>query len=450
MEQVLNSIKRNTRIYHFDRLVMLFLVWSVLQDFVLSFLYTLIPATGFIKFLFYLKDIMMIVLFIYGFTRIKHRNNKYFKALVFYLIWVVFEFIIGITLGGASIFNVAAAARGFVLLPCFFVIGYTIKNKDYFMKKLTRFLGVFLLVVALIGIFEYVLDIMIGTKSFWTNTIGFTKYFTDIKDQGDMLYMGLPGNFYGYSNGVFFSQKRLVSLWGGPLTSAYVLLLPLIYYFVKIINEHKGYIPFLIYFVAIILTYTRAIILISIFMILSLFIFYKRHYKLLLILIPAIGVFIGVRFNAIIDFLYDGSTIGHINNVVESFRQVNILGTGFGTFGGRSSIGTENTYLTCLGQTGILGLILYLALNLYLAKRLRIIYLLKKDNLALALYVVQLSYLITGFISEQLTASTTMMPFYIISGFYVAKYSFYQEKEAPQTSVEKTVQPSNKMVEANQ
>ena len=450
MEQVLTRLNKSQRTYHFDRLVMLFLVWSVLQDFVLSFLYTLIPATGFIKFLFYLKDIMMVLLFIYGFVKIRHRNNKYFKALVFYLIWVVFEFIIGITLGNASIFSAAAAARGFVLLPCFFVIGYTIKNQDYFMKKVNRFLCVFLLIVALLGIFEYVLDVTMGTKSFWTNTIGFTKYFTDIKEQGDMLYLGLPGNFYGYNNGVFFSQKRLVSLWGGPLTSAYVLLIPLIYYFVKIINEHKGYIPFAIYFVAIILTYTRAIILISIFMMLSLIIFYKRHYKLLLILIPAAGVFIGVKFNAIVDFLYDGSTIGHINNVVESFRQVNILGTGFGTFGGRSSIGTENTYLTCLGQTGILGLLLYLALNIYLAKRLRIIYLLKKDNLALALYVVQLSYLLTGLVSEQLTASTTMIPFYVISGFYVAKNSFYKVEEVSESSPEKITQPVNKMAEAQQ
>lgn len=450
MEQVLTCVNHKQRVYHFDRLVMLFLIWTVLQDIVLSVLYRLIPSASFIQILFYLKDIMMVLLFAYGFFKIKHQNNKYFKALVFYLIWVVFEFLIGITLSKTGIANAAAAARGFVLLPCFFVIGYTIKNKDYFMKKVDSFLCRFLLVVALIGIAEYIIDIRMGTKDFWTTTIGFTNYFTDIKGQGDMLYLGLPGNFYGYQNGEFFAQKRLVSLWGGPLTAGYVLLIPLIYHFMKIINEKKGFIKFAIYMAAVILTYTRAIIIISIFVMLIMIIFYKKHYRLLLIIIPAIGVFVGIKFNAIIDFLYDGSTMGHINNVVNSFKQVNVLGTGFGTFGGRSSIGTENTYLTCLGQTGILGLILYVLLNYYLAKRLRIIYLLKKDNLILALYVVQICYLITGFISEQLTASTTMAPFYIISGFYVAKYSFYAPKHVLESKQEPIAPALNKIAEVQQ
>ena len=428
MEATLTNKKINKCIYWFDRFAFLFLIWSVLQDIVLGFLYTFIPSEPFIKVLFYLKDIMMVLMFIYAVLRLTRKNNKYFKIMVFYFLWVFFEFLFGVLVNKASIMDAAASTRGFILLPCFFLIGYSIKNKDYFTKKFTWFLEKFLIFVAIVGIVEFLLDLVIGTKGFWLNTVGFTAYMTDIKGQADRLVFGLPGNFYGSYGGAFFSQKRLVSFWGGPLTAGYVLMMPLMYYLIKVLNEKKGWIKLIISAVAIILTYTRAMILLCAIMAFFLIVFYKKNYRLLLIVIPIGIVFIGWKWSSIVAYLYDGSTYGHIISVVNSFKQISLFGTGFGTFGIYSSVGTESTYLSCLGQTGILGFILYLMLNIYLARRLRILYLLKKDNLALALYVIQLIYMASGLISEQLTASTTMLPFYIMSGFYVGKYTLYEHQ----------------------
>ena len=428
METYLKEIKKQNQSFVYDKFVVMFLIWSVIQDFLLGFLYTLIPYIPLFKVLFYSKDIMMVALFLYAlFFRLNNRNNKYYRLLMIYLIWIFIMFVVGIT-SGSPLLNAAASVRGFMLLPCYFVIGFSIKNKERFSKKAKGFIETFLTIVAIIGILEYVLDLLIGTKGFWIHTIGIGNFITDIKNQGDRLVSGLPGNFYGYSNGVFFTQKRLVSLWGGPLTAGYVLMIPFVYFLIQIINEKRGFIKFLINATAIVLTYTRAMILLCALIAFILIVFYKKKYKLLLIVIPVAATIIAWKYDRIITFLFDGSTTGHISNVITSLKHINILGLGFGQFGGYSSIGTESTYLSCLGQMGILGLVLYLLMNIYLAKKLRIIYLMNKDNLALTLYLAQVIYLLSGFISEQLLAATTMMPFYIISGSYIGYY-FYCEME---------------------
>lgn len=424
MEAVLETNKRSNKKYLYDKFVVGFLIWSVLQDIVLGFLYTIIPSITFIKVLFYAKDVMMVLLFLYAlFFRIKNKHNKYFYWMAFYLFWVFLQFVVGI-INHASLLDAMASLRGFILLPCFFVIGYSAKNTIYMSYKTKKFISRFLIFIAIIGICEFAVDtLLFSTKDFWRNTIGFTNYMTDIKGQGDRLVYGLPGNFYGHYGGDFFSQKRLVSLWGGPLTAGYVLMMPVIYYLIEVINNKKGWICLTVSTVALILTYTRAMIVLCVFMAFMLVIFYKKKFKLLLIIIP-LGIFVVVwKFNAISKYLFDGSTYGHIISVINSLKQVSLFGTGFGTFGIYSTVGTESSYISCLGQMGIIGLFLYLGLNLYLAKRLRILYLATKDNLALALYVMQLIYILSGFISEQLNASTTMLPFYIISGFYVAEKS---------------------------
>ena len=424
MEMLFKTTGGNKRKYLYDKFVVIFLIWSVLQDIVLGFLYTIIPSAAFIKILFYTKDVMMVLLFLYAiFFRIKNKNNKYFRWMAVYLFWVFLQFIIGL-LHHTSMIDAMASLRGFILLPCFFVIGYSIKNTDYMSSKAKWFIGKFLIFVAILGICEFAIDtLLFSTKDFWRNTVGFTNYMTDIKGQGDRLVYGLPGNFYGHYGGEFFSQKRLVSLWGGPLTAGYVLMMPFIYYLIMVINNKKGWICFAISTISLILTYTRAMIVLCALLAFILVVFYKKKYKLLLIVIP-LAIFVVVwKFKAISNYLFDGSTYGHIISVINSIKQVSLFGSGFGTFGIYSTVGTESAYISCLGQMGIIGLILYLGLNLYLAKRLRILYLATKDNFALALYVMQIIYLLSGFISEQLNASTTMLPFYIISGFYISEKS---------------------------
>ena len=421
------TIKRRIyfeRKFIYDKLVVLFLIWTVLQEIVLGLTYQAISSVSFVKALLYAKDVAMVLLFAYAVIfRIKNKRSKYFKLMVFYFVWILFEFFYGVVVGKSEIGNAAASVRGFLLLPCFIVIGYSIKNKNYFSKKVVWFIESFLVFIAFVGIMEFALDYLVGTKEFWVNTIGIGKYLNEIKGQSiDRFYEGLPGNFYGYNNGVFFAQKRLVSLWAGPLTAGYVLLIPFLYFLIKVLNCKKSYLKFIVCTLAVVLTYTRAIILFAGIAAFILIVFYKKYYKSLYLIIPLGIVFVVWKFNSIMSYLYDGSTMGHISAIKDSIKQVSLFGSGFGTFGSYGNIGTESTYLSCMGQMGIIGLVMYLVLNWWLLKRLRQIYKSTKNNFALALYIAQIVYLFTGLISEQLIASTTISPFYIIAGSFIARY----------------------------
>jgi len=428
MEAVVKKQSVKNRKFIYDKLVVLFLIWTVFQDIGLSLLYRFIPSIPFVKFLLYAKDIAMVLLFAYSVIfKWKHKESKYFKIMVFYFFWVLFAFFIGVYVNKASVANAAASARGFILLACFVTIGYFISDKKTFKKKVIWFLDKFLIFVALIGILEFVLDAVVGTKGFWLNTVGFTDYMVDIKGQEGRLVDGLPGNFYGSYGGEFFSQKRLVSLWGGPLTAGYVLLLPFMYYFIRVLNGKKGYLKLFICVVSLILTYTRAIILLAGLAAFILIVFYKKHYKLLAVLIPIGIIFFVWKFDSIFTYIYDGSTRGHILAIVNSLKHISFFGSGFGSVGIYSDVGTESTYISCVGQMGIIGLILYLVLNWFLLRTLRRIYITTKDSFALTLYVIQIIYLFTGLISEQLIASTTISPFYIISGSFIANFKFVKK-----------------------
>jgi len=282
--------------------------------------------------------------------------------------------------------------------------------------------------VALFGLLDYFLDRTIGTITFWTNTIGFGHYLEDIKN--NVLINGLPGNFYGeYGNG-FFSQKRLVGFWGTPLTSGYGLLMSVLFCFSSLLfcgnqKEKKWlFLSFFINLLALILTFTRGIIIPAIFLLPIVFFVFKPKYRL--------GIAISLLFVAIVgitlfgekalNYIYDGSTMEHIRQVTDSLSRISILGSGYGSFGIYSNIGTESTYITLLGQIGIIGMLLFVAI--YLMSLMKTVKSYSKHSLfvnkplLIAIILSGLVYFATGFISEQLTAYTTIAPFGIFLGTF--------------------------------
>lgn len=286
----------------------------------------------------------------------------------------------------------------------------------------------FITFVAIFGIVDYFLDKTIGTIPFWTETIGFGHYLEDIKN--NVLINGLPGNFYGQYGGEFFTQKRLVGFWGTPLTSGYGLLISVLYSFSCFLTDKKdskkraAFLVFCINFIALLLTFTRAIILPSLVAIALLFIILKPKYRsvfILTCLFLCIVVFSALS-EKIMNYIYDGSTIEHINQVVNSFSQVSVFGDGFGSFGIYSSVGTESTYITLLGEIGAIGLFLFVFIYLYgvasLLKIRRKSSRLSTNPLFLTMLFASLIYLATGFISEQLTAFTTIAPFGLFFGVF--------------------------------
>ena len=130
---------------------------------------------------------------------------------IFIILFIVFAYSVVSVLNDYSIINIGSSARSLLVLPLFFLAGYSIKFSNNFRKFLDFYFGKLLLFVAIIGIAEYLLDVLVGTKTFWIDVVDLEKYFCDIKGQSNRMVFGLPGNFYGAYGKEYFSQKRLVS-----------------------------------------------------------------------------------------------------------------------------------------------------------------------------------------------------------------------------------------------
>lgn len=420
---------RRMKVDIYEGIIWILLVWIVFQDFILAIFYHVTGSKMLTNLLFYSKDILMVILFGWALIRNRLFNRKLLIWELAYLCIFLFATINALKNAGLGLSQMLPSMRGILLLPIFVFIGYGIGNKKKFRDNMVKKYGFFLGIIAIFGILEFFMDAFIGTRDFWLNTVEIGKFMIDIKGQAARLIMGLPGNFYGNYGKGFFTQKRLVSFWGGPLTAAYALSMPCIFYFVQLLEEPKeriGYVRmsklkkmffFLICYGAIVLSFTRAMILLVTFFLVIYYFKKTKNYKYLLGGIPIVLV-IGVRyFEKIFHYIYDSSAIGHINGIVGAITSITFLGDGIGTFGINSIQGTESTYLTVLGQLGVIGLLVYAVgflLPIYCYKRFVVKD--KLDWISVSVILCTLVYGGSGIISEQLTAYTTIAPFFILLG----------------------------------
>ena len=408
----------------YDRLVIFLLYWISFQDILLAFLYNVTGSKIGISLLFYLKDFLLIGLFLIAFFR--NRLKKSFSMYIYiYIMYLLVMGVIGYA-NTSDLTSVLGSFRGWLLAPLLVAIGYNVSEKRIVAKKVISFYSNFLLIIAIIGIIEYFVDIYVTTTvPIWTNLIGIGNFITDIKGMGGTVLYGLPGNFYGsYGNG-YFSTKTLVSIYGNHLTYAYIMVIPCLYYFYKIIySKKKPFIKFFIIYLSLLLSFTRIIILLITVSLLIIALFKSSWIRSLVLLSIPIWILIFIlNVNSLNSYLFDGSTQGHILALYNGFSNLNLLASGIGTFGIWSNIGTESTYLSCLGQLGLIGLVAYLGFYIYCLEGLRNS--LKKSNskineifiLKIATFNSGIILFITGFISEQLIAYTSIAPFYIILGY---------------------------------
>ena len=414
-------------------------IWCILQDFVLSILYNFINNPTLINILFYSKDALFAALFLESLNRI-NLHKFYGKLLVSYLVVVIIAIFIALIRGG-SFANIAQNARSAVLLPCFVNIGYPIadsRNKEFDTFVKTNYMR-WIFASVIFGLLDYTLDKFVGTKDIWRTVIGFTNFMTDIKHQSERLVYGLPGNFYGYSSAGFFSRKRLVGFWGNPLTSGYSLLIPGFYYLLSLLNIKvhkintraiKAFLSCVLIISGVFLSYTRVVIVLLIF-IFSIYVFLNaRRYMpaLLTITVGLLTFLFFIGYLPIMRFLYDGSTIGHINGLNGAIDNIkfSLFGHGINYAGieGASGIGTESTYMTLLGNVGVVGLTLFMSLLLYLLRCIQRAFK-YSSNMTKAVFLSGLGLMITGLISEQLLAYTTIAPFYILLGYEYANSGKY-------------------------
>lgn len=411
----------------YDDTVYFLLYWCTLQEVILSMIYKMTSNQLFTNLLFYSKDFFMMSLFLYAIKRIN--NKKTYIPVILYVALLVAVFLFSL-ISSTNMMALFQNMRNFLVFPCFVIIGTNINNKARFFNRLIKCYFPFIVICSLLGIIEYSLDFVIGTKNFWTSTLGYTNFYVDIKHQSSNMLYGLPGNFYGsYGNG-YFSVKRLVGPWANPLTSAYSMALPMIFYFIKFADiigktrfkskNFKDLVSFLIMLVAVYFTHTRLILLALILVCSYYFLVYSRKKIFLFILTFAAmtGFFVTADWEKIVSFMYDGSTVAHILSVTSSIGNMKytLFGNGLSYIGIYGSHGaTESAYLTILGNLGIVGLglfiyiyISYCKLNLKVYKR--------GNNFALVVFLASIVFAISGMVSEQLFAYTSIATFYILLG----------------------------------
>ncbi len=414
------------RLTMFDKTVLFLMYWVIFQDIILPLVYKYTGMVSVTSVLFYLKDLTMIGLLVAAvFT---HRiERRLMSATLLYLAGFAVTFVITM-IRKVPLMNALQSGRGMLLMPVFLCIGSAVSDRKTFRDVVIRRYFPMLLVSALFGFADYALDKLVGTQEFWRSGIGLTPYLADVKQQSPYMVMGLPGNFYGSYGGDYFSVKRLVGFWAGPLTAAYSLLLPMLFYYIDLHEELKPglrvsrllkLVALLVFVVAVYLTRTRAILLLGILMIgLYSVVHFRKNMRIIMLgALGVVAVLSVMDYGALWRFLYDGSTAGHIISVVDAVRnmKLSIFGQGFAYIGIYGSIGSENTYLSLLGNMGIWGFCLYVFIFTQQILRCRTAG--KSGNsFDRAVFYTGMALAASGMISEQLTAFTTIAPFYILLG----------------------------------
>ncbi len=410
--------------------VYILMVWTIFQELILGIMYHYIHVPIVIKLLFFSKDLLLVILYIIALLRTKLPRG--FATLQWcYLPFVVFGAIKSLMTSQVSATAALSSSRGLILLPAFITIGYSIKHTEAFISIVKKRYMHLLVIVAAIGIIEYFLDSIIGTRKFWTDVVQLGTYMIDIKDAGNVVAAnGLPGNFYTYGANGAYTQKRLVSFWAHPLTSGYVLVIPFFFYFISVVfskkhilaGNYKAFLCLIIVSISLFLTFTRGTILPTIVVVIFCLLYRYRAdggrwflYISGLLLVSLVGLV--VYREKIFGYIYNGSTSAHLISLTSAIKEISLLGKGAGTFAAATTEGvwTESTYISIAGQLGIIAVIIYVILFL-----LPIIKVKKKhhylDPLCKSVALAGLVFFFTGIISEQLCAYTAIAPYYILMG----------------------------------
>lgn len=416
----------------YDTFVKILLVWCVLQDFVLCILLRITGLVPIIKVLFYSKDVILLILCIAVLLTKRIPAIYLICSFVYFGIVFVQTFVGWLNLS-IDFTSLLSSIRGLVLLPTLTLIGYGVRNRknfDDFIKKYYKLL----FVVAIFGLFDFFADILIGTKSFWMNTLQLDNYYIQIKGSSAGLENGTPGNWYTDIGKGYRTQKRLISIWMAPLTAGFVLLLPSMYYFFCCVKGEKNKssikkgnvrLVALIFMASLVLTFTRQTILPFLGIALIVFIHYRNYYNKRLIII---GILVFLMFaivalgEPIYNYIYNGSTMVHLIRIQGALEKINFWGLGVGTFGTRffGAIATESQYLTLIGQLGVISIVPYMY---FLIKP--IIFCLKRakyedEEMKTMIYSIcfcGITYVFSGLASETVAAFTSIAQYYIIIGY---------------------------------
>ena len=207
----------------YDTLIWILLIWCTLQEVVLSFFFKVTGSETITKILFYSKDLLMLVLFALAFQHFRI-SRKLFSLMVLYYTAVISQTMISLIKNSdRNLISLLSSVRGLILLPTMIIIGCGVRNKERFLEGIKKYYKL-LVFFAFIGIIELIADNLFGTSSFWIGGLGLDHFHSEIKGQPDLIFAGVPWSWHTDGRLGSMTRRRLISLWGAPLTSAAVLL----------------------------------------------------------------------------------------------------------------------------------------------------------------------------------------------------------------------------------
>jgi hypothetical protein len=243
----------------------------------------------------------------------------------------------------------------------------------------------------------------------------------------------------------------MAGLHGSPLALGYYVVVPILITFSLMISNYKiNKFSCVILMIGIFLTETRMAIIavvLGIFLILKEqvlnFILNSKIHKIAFLMLSFLifgGITLIVLSDQVRSFLYktitiqEGRAIGHLNALMKSVSVVDefiIKGAGIGTAGAWTSIhgsrvkgmASENVYIPIMVQIGGISLFLFFLWWYNCYKKLSLKYKQEKNlylkGLIKAILAANIVYFISGFVSEQILAFTSVAHFWLLLGILV-------------------------------
>ena len=379
------------------------------------------------------KDIIFIYAFmIFLFGKNIHLFKRSFKFSVVDKLILFFTFLVTIyaliPLGEADIFSKLIYAKNLYIISITYLIGRNIKIYEVFFNSIKKTLKYLILLVTFFLCFEFILSTHFHT------IIDFANYNTTINEIDPQGNFGLSWSFESQG-----SSPRYAAFFADPLElSASLLLLTslLIYNFW---NNKRNISYFLIFMVlaAFFFSFSRGAIVACLGIVVFGLIL-NKNYKILLIIftffiLSTISlVYFGseeIRYLIIDTLKFENtSSLGHLVEWIEGILSIfeNPLGIGLAMSGNASGVdqaikvGGENQFLIFGVQMGIVSVVVYMLILVYIIKRGSYVYL-KSSN-----FDKHISFIVActkfGLLLPLLTANAEIYLFVSLSTWFFAGY----------------------------
>lgn len=434
------------RTYLIERIILIIIVFTIMQDFVLAILLNCGVSASALKMVYYLKEAIILLIGMYVFSIYLSRQylkiSRQYYILALYIVDIVIYYFVGVVNIGFK--NSTIGVRQYVIPLCMLIIGIFIgRRMDLkafnILEKNLYYLSVFLIITTIIERFFVSVD-------FW-KSVNIVRFEAMVKSNSGVYTQSgntLIQNMY--TSGV----RRAIGVAANPLLLSYFIIPLLFYFFSKALFERKNMNRNILFtiliFICQILTLTRAVLIsellaIMIFcvvMIICNHTIYNLNIWKLFIALAVIGaILFGDKiYNMIYATLnnLDGGSAGMhmyqfkigMQNIIDKWYG---MGTGSGSnlvaFLGTSNKTTEFAYSNITLDLGIIGTILYILLNIDLCKKfIKGIDYCKNNTKERVLYLTSflsiVSWLISGFFSPQMWSMKSVLLSWLLYGIALA------------------------------